>query len=199
MWIYPCIAYRANANYERVDIYSYIGENRQRQKDRERRETETVMETLYCMMTSLNGNIFGETGPLCGEFTDHRWIPSTKASDTVLWCFFFFIWDWINGWVNNCVAGDLSRHRAHYHVTVIDLAIPWNIPALAPEYLLFPLSFSDSLALLLATENKQVGIDRLSKGMYNIVFNLTLKINIDPSFGFIIELSNYLWFLNWFF
>ena len=76
----------------------------------------------------------------------------------------------------------------------MDLAIPWNIPALAPEYSLFPLSFSDSLALLLATENKQVGIGRLSKSMYYIVFNLTLKRNIGPSFGFIIQLSNYLWY-----
>ena len=31
------------------------------------------------MMTSSNGNIFRVTGPLCGEFTGHRWIPSTKA------------------------------------------------------------------------------------------------------------------------
>ena len=27
--------------------------------------------------------------PLCGEFTGHRWIPHTKASDAELWCFFF--------------------------------------------------------------------------------------------------------------
>ena len=26
---------------------------------------------------------------------------------------------WINGWANNCEAGDLTRHRAHYDVTVI--------------------------------------------------------------------------------
>ena len=26
---------------------------------------------------------------------------------------------WINGWVNNRVAGDLRRHRAHYDVTVM--------------------------------------------------------------------------------
>ena len=34
-----------------------------------------------------NGNIFRVTGPLCGEFTGHRRIPRTKASDTELWCF----------------------------------------------------------------------------------------------------------------
>ena len=39
------------------------------------------------MMTSSNGNIFRVTGPLCGEFTGPRWIPRTKASDAVLWCF----------------------------------------------------------------------------------------------------------------
>ena len=50
--------------------------------------------TLVCrrplfqvMMTSSNGNIFRVTGLLCGEFTCHRWIPRTKASDAELWCF----------------------------------------------------------------------------------------------------------------
>ena len=41
------------------------------------------------IMTSSNGNIFRDTGPLCGEITGHRWIPLTKASDAELWC---FIW-----------------------------------------------------------------------------------------------------------
>ena len=27
------------------------------------------------------------TGPLCGEFSSHRWIPCTKASNAELWCF----------------------------------------------------------------------------------------------------------------
>ena len=29
-------------------------------------------------------------GPLCGEFTGHRWVPRTKASDAELWCFLWF-------------------------------------------------------------------------------------------------------------
>ena len=37
-------------------------------------------------MTSSNGNIFRVTGHLCWEFTGHRWIPRTKASDAELWC-----------------------------------------------------------------------------------------------------------------
>ena len=34
---------------------------------------------------------------------------------------FSFICAWINGWVNNCEAGDLRRHRAHY-----DLIVMWK-------------------------------------------------------------------------
>ena len=30
---------------------------------------------------------FRVTGPLCREFTGHRWFPLTKASDAELWCF----------------------------------------------------------------------------------------------------------------
>ena len=42
---------------------------------------------LYFMMTSTNGNIFHITSRLCGEFTGHRRIPLTKASEAELWCF----------------------------------------------------------------------------------------------------------------
>ena len=42
------------------------------------------------IMTSSNGNIFRVTGPLCGEYTGHRWIPLTKASDADLWSFLWF-------------------------------------------------------------------------------------------------------------
>ena len=70
------------------------------------------------MMTSSDGNIFRVTGPLCGEFTGHRWIPHVKGQ----WhgaLMFSLIWFWINGWVNNRWAGDLRSHRAHYAVNVI--------------------------------------------------------------------------------
>ena len=45
---------------------------------------------MFCdhhMMTSSNGNIFRVTGHLCGEFTGHRRIIRTKASDAELSCF----------------------------------------------------------------------------------------------------------------
>ena len=69
-------------------------------------------------MSSSNGNIFRVTGHLCGEFTSHRWIPCTKASDAELWGF-CLICAWMNGWVNNREAGDLRSHRTHYDVTIM--------------------------------------------------------------------------------
>ena len=33
---------------------------------------------------------------------------------------FFFIYAWINDWVNNREAGDLRRHRGHYDVIVMN-------------------------------------------------------------------------------
>ena len=50
----------------------------------------TTKEHIYFMfmMTSSNRNILRVTGHLCGEFTGHRWIPRTKASDAELWCLF---------------------------------------------------------------------------------------------------------------
>ena len=73
------------------------------------------------MSTSSNGTSFRITGHLCGEFTGHRWIPRTKASDAALWCFL-----WSDGWVNNGEAGDLRRNRAHYDVTVMEAKYCWR-------------------------------------------------------------------------
>ena len=70
------------------------------------------------MMTSSNGNIFCVTGPLCREFTSHRWIPLTKATDVELWCFLWSVPS-INGWVNNREAGNSRHHHAHYDITVM--------------------------------------------------------------------------------
>ena len=75
-------------------------------------------DLLPIMMTLSNGNIFHVTGPLCGEYTNHRWIPLTKANDAELWCFLWSV-PWINGWVNNCEAGDLRRRHTHYDVIVM--------------------------------------------------------------------------------
>ena len=40
---------------------------------------------------------------------------------------FSLICVWTNGWANNRDAGDLSRHRAHYDITVMKIDVwPWN-------------------------------------------------------------------------
>ena len=70
-------------------------------------------DTSRHMMTSSNGNISPVTGRLCGEFTGHRRIPLTKASDAEL-LMFSFICTWTNSRVNSRNAGDLRRHRAYY-------------------------------------------------------------------------------------
>ena len=48
---------------------------------------KTPHYTTTHMLMSSNGNIFHFTGHLCVEFTGHRWIPRTKASDTEPRCF----------------------------------------------------------------------------------------------------------------
>ena len=74
-----------------------------------------MFHAMLFMMTSSNGNIFCATGPLCGEFTGHQWIPLTKAS-----LMFSLICTWINDiWINNRDAGDLRHRRAQYDVTVM--------------------------------------------------------------------------------
>ena len=45
------------------------------------------------MVTPSNGNIFLVIGLWCGEFTGHRWIPFTKASEAELW---WFLWLRVN-------------------------------------------------------------------------------------------------------
>ena len=47
---------------------------------------KTQVNSQY-MMASSNGNIFRVIDPLRGEFTGHRCIPRTKASDAELGCF----------------------------------------------------------------------------------------------------------------
>ena len=46
-------------------------------------------KTIDLRGAQVNENIFRVTGPLLGEFTGHRWIPRTKASDAEL---LYFLW-----------------------------------------------------------------------------------------------------------
>ena len=79
--------------------------------------TFPISTPTYYMTTPSNRSIFRVTGHLCGEFTGHRWIPRTKASDAEFWC--FFIRAWTSGWVNNREASDLRRHCTYYDVIVM--------------------------------------------------------------------------------
>ena len=73
-----------------------------------------VVEISNDMMTSSNGNLFRVTGPLCREFTGHRWNPLTKASDAELSC---FLWstpeltvELTREWWSKTSLHPLSRH-----------------------------------------------------------------------------------------
>ena len=56
----------------------------------------------------------------------HRWPVNSqhKGQWRGALVLFSLISAWINRWVNNCEAGDLRRHHAHYKVTVMSLTIP---------------------------------------------------------------------------
>ena len=76
------------------------------------------------MMTLSNGNIFHVTGPLCGEFTGHRWIPLMKASEAECWC---FLWSAPEKTVEQTIwinfgSGNDRRHQA-ITWTNIDLSL----------------------------------------------------------------------------
>ena len=74
-----------------------------------------VRRCLYIHDDVIKGNIFRVTGSLCGEFTGHRWIPRTKASDAELW---YFLWWRLNkrlskqwwGWWFGTPSRPLWRH-----------------------------------------------------------------------------------------
>ena len=64
------------------------------------------METFSTLLAICAGN-----SPVTGEFLAQR--PVTRSFDV------FFDLHLNKGWVNNRVAGDLRRHRAHYSVIVM--------------------------------------------------------------------------------
>ena len=80
---------------------------------------------LYCnqigvsLYLSLIAKFFHDhvIGPLCGEFTGHRWIPPHKSQERG--DLFFFICARTNGWLNTRNTGDLKCHRAHCDIIVV--------------------------------------------------------------------------------
>ena len=66
------------------------------------------METFPVLLAICVGN-----SPFTDEFPAQRSV--TQSFDG----FFFFIYAWMNGWVNNRGASDLRCNRAYYDVTVM--------------------------------------------------------------------------------
>ena len=87
----------------------------------------TPSYTHLRMMTSSYGNIFRDTGHLCGGI--HRSPVNNKGQ----WrgaLMSSLIYAWLNGWLNKDETGDLRRHRAHYDVTVIGKNMRQSTPVL---------------------------------------------------------------------
>ena len=87
------------------------------------------MEICSALLVLCAGNSL-----VTSEFTGHRCIPLTKASDAEFWCFLWFAPE--QRVKSNQGAGDLRRHRAHYDVTVMWCRIviqwsrqPWDLSA----------------------------------------------------------------------
>ena len=120
----------------------------------------------WAMMTSSNGNIIHVTGPLCGEFTGHRWIPLTKAVTRSFDVFFDLR---LNKQLSR-KAGDLRRHRAHYDVTVM---LWW-------ESIWTPQSISDQQILSLTVRSCERNSTRYDS--HQIIFRLFQQFEIRPFF-----------------
>ena len=95
----------------------------------------TVCLYYFIAMMSSNGNIFRVTGPLCGEFTGHRWIPLTKASGAELCFFLWFASEllWLSkqssGWWFETPSPSLWRHRNglnHCRLSIRSLGTNFN-------------------------------------------------------------------------
>ena len=63
---------------------------------------------------------FQITGPLWGESTGDRWIPSQRASGADIWSFDI---DLNNSWTNIRMAGDMKRHDVFYDFIVIKMGV----------------------------------------------------------------------------
>ena len=94
-------------------------------------------------MTSSNGNIFCITGPLCVEFTSHRWISRTKASDAELWCILWSANKRLNkqswGWWFEMPSHSLWRHCNAFlpkgpinNISVLVQVMAWRQPGDKP-------------------------------------------------------------------
>ena len=72
------------------------------------------METFSALLA-----LCARNSPVTGDFPSQG--PVTRSFDV-----FSLICAWINAWVNKREVDDLSRHRAHYDITLISTEELWN-------------------------------------------------------------------------
>ena len=87
---------------------------------------QCVKSQACFMMISSDGSFFRITGPFCGEFTSHRWIPLTRASNADFDV--SLMWVCISCWTNGQMTCDLRLHDVH--VTSSCITEPTNSPVL---------------------------------------------------------------------
>ena len=132
-------------------------------------------------MASSNGNIFRVTVHLCGEFTGHRWIPRTKASDGELW--WFFMCARIKSWVNNGEAGDLRHHRTLWrHCNIVTKTIVVYGKPNIILYLLIQQHLPDTCKFTRNLLKNIIGITRRVYGHFSI------HIFLNDRFGIVCRL-----------
>ena len=57
----------------------------------------SILDNNDCSCWAHHMENFPRYWPLCGEFTDHRWIPLTKGSEAELWYFLWSAPKWMAG------------------------------------------------------------------------------------------------------
>ena len=93
---------------------------------------QCVKSQACFMMISSDGSFFRITGPFCGEFTSHRWIPLTRASNADFDV--SLMWVCKSCWTNGRMTCDLRLHDVH--VTSSCITEPTNSPVVRHCHLL---------------------------------------------------------------
>ena len=116
------------------------------------------------MMTSWNGNIFRVTGPLYGEFTGHRWIPLTNASDAELWCF--------------CLKKQLSKQSSGWWFETPSRSLwrHWNVTCG------YGYPHEVSLLAFILFKSRNIGVRSGDQSTIPVGTNICLKCNGTPPF-----------------
>ena len=104
------------------------------------------------MMTSSDGNIFRVTGHLCGEFTGHRWIPRTKASDAALLRFLWSASEQSWGWWFETLSRPLWRHRNDENIDLKMSPVEWRPFCWGLEMSRSKLHYNDAIMSKMASQ-----------------------------------------------